>query len=294
MKLKGSNLTVGSKVIENHLVMTITVNKLIRMDWLSKSDPLVCVMVEDLETAKFTPYARTELVINEHDCTFKRKIVLPLPPKDDRQRRLMFVVYDDELHRGEVEDVDPSNNEIFMSNRLAKDHKVMVFKRQISDGIVRDHSWLAIGVATIHEISSVERLVSLLVAEFTLLVIGALFFGGSTSTPSLIIDIVVTIWESIFVMPSYWLSSKMFKQTGPEDRTSLFIDLDSAERFAMCALNDVKRLMANLHWKGELPSYFVETRQDALERLKVKARNVGPAEVSSMISQSETSLSRPK
>jgi hypothetical protein len=119
------------------IACTFEVGNLIRTDWATKSDPVVCALLFDDATQDFLPYARTELVIDSQSHTYLRRIVFRVPR--DLSRQMMLLVTDDDYHEGQIERVDPKTNEIFLTTTRASKSQIVRFKRELHEAAEGEH-----------------------------------------------------------------------------------------------------------------------------------------------------------
>lgn len=255
-------ITIQTEEVAEHLVFTVSVTNLTNTHIFSKPSPVVGLFVHETASEEYLPYARTEMQINTSACSFKRKLIIPSPPSDMEDLKVMFVVYDDVIHHGEVEDVDPLTNEIFMSERFDLSYKWLRYRVLGARALWREHKWLAVRSKAIHDVYSMERLVSIVASTVTLFLAAAMFVSGQgeTSTPSLLVDLSLSVWLSLCSLPAYSLVQFIFKRTGPVNRISLYVDLNTMKRAAAAAFHRQVSLMQELAWMDTLPFYFTKHR----------------------------------
>lgn len=96
---------------DNKLKLNITCSRLIKMDWLSLSDPIVALFAQERDKL----LSQTEFQINEHDPVFKTPLALPIYDEDSYATlRVRVYDVDDEVVRADdlMGYVDVSLNEL--------------------------------------------------------------------------------------------------------------------------------------------------------------------------------------
>lgn len=246
-KRRRSSINVVGDVKNDQILLRISV-----VDMVSIEDVVAGVFVQGADGA-FRPYARTELALRVRSHNFQRRIVLPSNLPANKETKMMVVVFQDTTHYGEIEDVDPVTNEIFVTKERLPDSKKIKFWRQILPNFFSQHRWLSISSDAIHDLSSVQRLSLALVAEFSVLLIGALFFGRfSTNRPASVSeDIGIAILESVLVVPIFLVFRAAFRRTGPSIKARTMVDLKMAQGIYTSALTDLLGWLEGMKWAPE-------------------------------------------
>lgn len=250
-----TRLTVDTLEKDGFLVMTISVKNLLVMDFLSKTDPVVGMFMK--VNGELVPYARSELILETYACSFKRKFVVPVPKtKEQEQVEIVFAVYDDDVHRSDIEQVDPFNNEIFLLKERNSNQKIVTLKRNTQKSLFESHSWLSTFTLSLKHTTATERLTCAVVAEISLMLFAAIFCARSDSqAPELILDLIMAFWESVATIPVFLLVTSFFTRAGRVDREMNYIDLQTAEHLARTSMAHLRDFNQRLGWSDNLTRY---------------------------------------
>jgi hypothetical protein len=133
----------------------------VRTDIFSKADPMVGVLLQDKD-GEWSPYARTELLIDHSEAIFRRKIFLRLP--DDKHQKVLFSLFDDDLHDGCHEAVDPETNTIFLSTKTVERHQIIKCRLRFCSSLTTDHDWMSVMSNQLTSFSAVQNTTCILLA----------------------------------------------------------------------------------------------------------------------------------
>jgi hypothetical protein len=226
---KKSFLNVSTKLGEGEseglIAVTFGAGNLIRTDFATKADPVVCVLLFDKVTNDYLPYARTEMMIDRQDPNFRRRIVLRVPK--DKTIRILVVITDDDHHEGLVEYVDPVTNEIVLTQRPVPMEKVVKMKRELWNSAQAEHDWVALTSLKLDPFTAVQRLTTLLCVFVTETAVVAFMFGDpneDTDTPGLIQDLAVAVWTAVILIPVTIPFATLFRKSGPVNIAYTVID----------------------------------------------------------------------